>query len=87
MVMVLEDNDARFGFSVMGGDDEGFPPRIDEIGHGKFAHYYTFCNSCRFQSSVTPMLNTKTQLLRNMDAKLSNNGGRLSDYRPLYKPF
>ena len=24
----------RFGFSVMGGSDEGFPPRIDEIASG-----------------------------------------------------
>ena len=33
MSMVGEDD--RFGFSVMGGQDEGFKPRIDEVGTGK----------------------------------------------------
>ena len=27
-------SDRRFGFSVMGGIDEGFPPRIDDIAPG-----------------------------------------------------
>jgi hypothetical protein len=27
----------RFGFSVMGGIDEGFPPRIDNIVKGRYA--------------------------------------------------
>lgn len=29
--IVMEPSDRRFGFSVMGGIDEGFPPRIDNI--------------------------------------------------------
>lgn len=33
-VRILGD-EKRFGFSVMGGVDEGFPPRIDEISEGK----------------------------------------------------
>ena len=32
-VRILGD-EKRFGFSVMGGEDEGFPPRIDEISEG-----------------------------------------------------
>lgn len=32
-VRILGD-EKRFGFSVMGGTDEGFPPRIDEISPG-----------------------------------------------------
>ena len=32
-VRILGD-EKRFGFSVMGGVDEGFPPRIDEISPG-----------------------------------------------------
>ena len=32
-VRILGD-EKRFGFSVMGGVDEGFPPRIDEISKG-----------------------------------------------------
>lgn len=28
-------DEKRFGFSVMGGIDEGFPPRIDNIVKGK----------------------------------------------------
>ena len=39
-------HERRFGFSVMGGSDEGFPPRIDDITEGqlranhKHAHFY-----------------------------------------------
>lgn len=33
-VRILGD-EKRFGFSVMGGVDEGFPPRIDEISKGR----------------------------------------------------
>ena len=33
-VRILGD-EKRFGFSVMGGTDEGFPPRIDDISEGK----------------------------------------------------
>lgn len=32
--MTLGHNDRRFGFSVVGGLEEGFPPRIDEIAPG-----------------------------------------------------
>ena len=32
-VRILGD-EKRFGFSVMGGVDEGFPPRIDEVSPG-----------------------------------------------------
>ena len=34
MSMIGEDD--RFGFSVMGGQDEGFQPRIDEVGPGRW---------------------------------------------------
>ena len=37
-VRILGD-EKRFGFSVMGGVDEGFPPRIDEISKGEFIQY------------------------------------------------
>ena len=30
----LDPDDVRFGFSVVGGYDAGFPPRIDEISEG-----------------------------------------------------
>lgn len=33
--VTLGHNDRRFGFSVVGGLEEGFPPRIDEIAPGK----------------------------------------------------
>ena len=33
--VTLGPNDRRFGFSVVGGQEEGFPPRIDEIAKGK----------------------------------------------------
>jgi len=37
VVMVrLGPNDRRFGFSVVGGSEEGFPPRIDEIASGNW---------------------------------------------------
>ena len=32
--VTLGTNDRRFGFSVVGGLEEGFPPRIDEIAPG-----------------------------------------------------
>ncbi|XP_057315280.1 protein PALS1-like [Hydractinia symbiolongicarpus] len=32
--IVMEPSDRRFGFSVMGGLDEGFPPKIDNIAPG-----------------------------------------------------
>ena len=42
-VRILGD-EKRFGFSVMGGVDEGFPPRIDEISKGEFIQYMgPFC--------------------------------------------
>ena len=34
MVLELTENEKRFGFSVVGGVDEGFRPRIDEIVEG-----------------------------------------------------
>lgn len=36
--VTLGPNDRRFGFSVVGGSEEGFPPRIDEIAAGKFTN-------------------------------------------------
>lgn len=38
-VRILGD-EKRFGFSVMGGVDEGFPPRIDEISKGKLTSWH-----------------------------------------------
>lgn len=38
-VRILGD-EKRFGFSVMGGVDEGFPPRIDEISEGKLTSWH-----------------------------------------------
>ncbi|XP_042885379.1 uncharacterized protein LOC122261683 isoform X2 [Penaeus japonicus] len=35
--------DRRFGFSVVGGVDEGFPPRIDEIAKGEYASVIFSC--------------------------------------------
>ena len=35
MVLEMIANDERFGFSVMGGIEEGFLPRVDEILQGK----------------------------------------------------
>lgn len=34
VVLELAENEKRFGFSVVGGVDEGFRPRIDEIIEG-----------------------------------------------------
>ena len=34
MVLELAENEKRFGFSVVGGVDEGFRPRIDDIVEG-----------------------------------------------------
>lgn len=34
LVLELSGNEKRFGFSVVGGVDEGFRPRIDEIIEG-----------------------------------------------------
>ena len=31
----MEEDEPRFGFSVMGGEDEGFPPRVDEVSMGE----------------------------------------------------
>lgn len=36
VVVDMKPGERRFGFSVMGGLDEGFPPRIDDIAPGKF---------------------------------------------------
>ena len=33
--LFLGPTDRRFGFSVVGGMDEGFSPRIDEMAKGK----------------------------------------------------
>ena len=35
VVLELTENEKRFGFSVVGGVDEGFRPRIDEIVAGE----------------------------------------------------
>lgn len=35
VIMDMTHDDERFGFSVMGGVEEGFLPRIDEISIGK----------------------------------------------------
>ncbi|VDI13837.1 Hypothetical predicted protein [Mytilus galloprovincialis] len=32
----LGENDKRYGFSIMGGVDEGFCPRIEDIAEGKY---------------------------------------------------
>ena len=34
VAVTLGPHDRRFGFSVVGGKEEGFPPRIDEIAKG-----------------------------------------------------
>ena len=34
--LAMEQTDRRFGFSVVGGIDEGFPPKIDGISDGKY---------------------------------------------------
>ena len=31
----MEEDEPRFGYSVMGGEDEGFPPRVDEVSLGE----------------------------------------------------
>ena len=36
----MEEDEPRFGFSVMGGQDEGFPPRVDEVTAGEFAGFF-----------------------------------------------
>ena len=35
--VTLGPDDRRFGFSVVGGREEGFPPRIDEIAPGPYS--------------------------------------------------
>ena len=35
VIMDMTSDDERFGFSVMGGFDEGFLPQIDEISIGE----------------------------------------------------
>jgi len=35
LVLCLATSDKRFGFSVVGGVDEGLPPRVDDIQPGK----------------------------------------------------
>ena len=35
VVMDMTSDDERFGFSVMGGVEEGFLPRVDEISIGR----------------------------------------------------
>ena len=35
ITITMEDGDFRFGFSVIGGFNEGFPARIDNIATGK----------------------------------------------------
>ena len=32
----MEEDEPRFGFSVMGGEDEGFRPRVDEVSMGEW---------------------------------------------------
>ena len=34
IVLEISDDEKRFGFSVVGGVDEGFHPRIDEVVEG-----------------------------------------------------
>lgn len=41
VVVDMRPGERRFGFSVMGGLDEGFPPRIDDIAPGRYR--YMFC--------------------------------------------
>ena len=38
MHLQLKEDDVRFGFSLIGGEDEGFLPRIDEVAPGKYAN-------------------------------------------------
>ena len=40
MHLQMEEDELRFGFSVMRGDDEGFPPGVDEVAPGKW-HAFT----------------------------------------------
>ena len=47
-VRILGD-EKRFGFSVMGGTDEGFAPRIDDISEGVI----------QFSSQSRPALSTR----------------------------
>ena len=39
-ILTLRENDHKFGFSMMGGFDEGFPARIDEVVSGRILFYY-----------------------------------------------
>jgi hypothetical protein len=41
VLLELAENEKRFGFSVVGGVDEGFRPRIDEIVEGSVHKIYT----------------------------------------------
>lgn len=41
----MEPGDSRFGFSVIGGVDEGFLPRVDDVARGIKANigFYGLC--------------------------------------------
>ena len=47
VLLELTENEKRFGFSVVGGVDEGFRPRIDEIVEGNInAHDFRIRLAC-----------------------------------------
>ena len=41
ITVVMEPGDSRFGFSVIGGIDEGFLPRVDDVARG-INHFVCF---------------------------------------------
>ena len=53
-VLCMTSNDTRFGFSVVGGVDEGLTPRVDDIQPGKCEVFYY--SALHFDFSFSHML-------------------------------
>lgn len=54
--MVMAPSERRFGFSVIGGADEGFGPRVDDITLGRWIFHFHWNEKCWIYSSTLSRL-------------------------------
>jgi hypothetical protein len=53
VVLCMASNDRRFGFSVVGGVDEGVRPRVDDVQPGKCEMFHNAALRFNFSFSQT----------------------------------
>jgi len=85
VAVTLGPHDRRFGFSVVGGKEEGFPPRIDEIAKGIYLSLSLYLDLCCYAKFFIEEKHLSGSHMRNERSIVS---GRRRKKKGIYKiPF